>query len=134
MRKKSSSIRHWIVRMICALALVFVGFGAQPNLSAAGAPTPAELAQYQLPDGSFPILCITYKDDDGKLRGKVSVPCGDISQMAMAVLVPEPAATASIYRPFIFAIAITPKTPAYSRQLYPPNRGPRAPPRYSNLT
>ena len=129
MRKRSSSIRHWTVRILCALALVFVGFGSQPNLSDAGDLTPAELAQYQLPDGSFPILCITYKDEDGKLRGKVHVPCSDTSQMVAAVLVPEAPATSSIYRPFVFANVVAPKVEAFHRQLYPPNCGPRAPPR-----
>jgi hypothetical protein len=128
MRKDLSSIRHWTVRILCALALVFVGFGSQPDLSEAGDLTPAELAQYQLPDGSFPILCITYKDADGKIHGNVHAPCSDTCQMVTAVLVPQAPATSSVHRPFIFANAIAPKADVFHRQLYPPSGGPRAPP------
>lgn len=129
MRRGSSSIRHWTVRILCALALVFVGFGSQPDLSDVGSLSQAELAQYQLPDGTFPILCITYKDEGGKLRGKVLVPCSDTSQMVTAVLVPQASATSFVYLPFTFAKAIAPKVEAFHRQLHPPNSGPRAPPR-----
>ena len=133
MRRSSSSIKHWTVRILCALALVFVGFGSQPNPSEAGELKPAELAQYQLPDGSFPILCITYKDADGKLRGKVHAPCSDTSQMVSAVLVPEASGTASVFRPLSFNAPMPLKLEAFHRQLYPPNSGPRAPPRLASV-
>lgn len=128
MRKRSSSIRQWTARILCALALVFVGFGSQPSISSAGSLTPAELEQYRLPDGTLPILCITYKDDDGTVHGKVQVPGCEACQIAAAILLPAANMHKCGHLPFVVAKFIAPKSEAFHRQLYPPNCGPRPPP------
>lgn len=128
MRKTSSSIRQQTVRILCALALLFAGFGAESSASGVGELTPAELAQYRLPDGTLPILCITYKDDDGKVHGKVHVPTCDACQMAVAVVIPAAPVADDGHLPFVVAKFIAPKSVSFHRQLYPPNSGPRAPP------
>ncbi len=51
------------VRMLCALALVFVAFTHQP-VSASPA-NDIDLAAYTLPDGSVPVLCLDNKVDQG---------------------------------------------------------------------
>jgi len=128
MRTVSSDIRQWTVRLLCALAVVFVGFGAQPAISNSDQLTPAELAQYRLPDGTLPIFCITYRDADGKAHGEVHIPGCYLCQTAPAALLPAAPVFDYGHLPFVFARLAAPLSVAFHRRLYPPNSGPRAPP------
>ncbi len=122
-----------MVRMLCALALVFVGFGSQPGISSQGTLTPAELAQYRLPDGTLPILCITYQDEDGKFHGKVHVPGCYVCQTAAAVLLPSAPVVDYGHLPFAVAPSVEQGQVAFHRRLHPPNSGPRAPPLFPTV-
>lgn len=121
------------MRLFCVLALVVAGFGSQSPAAGAAELTPAELAQYRLPDGSLPILCITYKDEDGKTRGKVHVPACYACQLASAVLLPAVPVVDGGHLPFVVASFVAPRREAFHRRLYPPNSGPRAPPHFTTV-
>lgn len=122
----------WGVRLICALALIMVGFAHKPPVSDHPVFNLAELAAYTLPDGTVPTLCITVTDDNHSDHhqhdGHLAKGC-EACRIAAATLLPIPPddADASIVRRFTDVDG-----PAYVqpplRRLLPPNRGPRAPP------
>lgn len=128
MKTNFSGVGRWAVRILCVLALVLVGFDSQRSPTGPGELTPAELAQYRLPDGTLPIVCITYQDEDGNTRGKVHVPACYACQIATAVLLPAAPIVDSGHLPFLVASFVAPRREVFHRRLYPPNTGPRAPP------
>lgn len=126
----------WGVRLICALALIMVGFAHKPPASNHPVFNFAELAAYTLPDGTIPTLCITVTDhehpDHHEHDGHLAKGC-EACRIAAATLFPSPPnnAGAGIIRSFT-AVAI----PAYAQpvlhRILPPNQGPRAPPTKMN--
>ncbi|WJH41689.1 hypothetical protein N7E02_15485 [Aliirhizobium terrae] len=122
----------WGVRLICALALIMIGFAHKPPASNHPVFNLAELAAYTLPDGTIPTLCITVTDDDHtdhhQHDGHLAKGC-EACRIAAAAALPSPSdhAHAGIVRSFT-AVAI----PAYAQpslhRILPPNQGPRAPP------
>ncbi|MBB3290101.1 MULTISPECIES: hypothetical protein [Rhizobium] len=128
MRKTISLTWQWSVRILCAVALLFVGFAHQPVVATADEISPLEIAQYRLPDGSLPILCITYKDADGKVHGKAYAPGCEACRIASAAVLPTP--PTDVYERLVSQRGeiVVVKSEAFYRQLYPPNTGPRAPP------
>ena len=128
MRKTISLTWQWSVRILCAVALLFVGFAHQPVVATADEISPLEIAQYRLPDGSLPILCITYKDADGKVDGKAYAPGCEACRIASAAVLPTP--PTDVYERLVSQRGeiVVVKSEAFYRQLYPPNTGPRAPP------
>lgn len=78
--------------MICALAILFVGFAHQPPTIAEI--SPFDIASYALPDGSLPILCVTESDSDGsqKDKSKHSHTQGcEACRIGASTLLPQPA-------------------------------------------
>ena len=117
------------MRILCALALVFVGFGHQPSAFAADQLSPADLSQYALPDGSLPTLCVTVTDDSGQTHGKIVHLIGcEACSISAAVLLPRPLDVVGVRIGFRATTELPPRTEAFYRQLFPPNSGPRAPP------
>jgi hypothetical protein len=114
------------MRMLCAIALMFVGFAHQPPAYGAEG-----LAQYRLPDGTVPVLCVTYKGADGKQHSKTHAPGCEACRIAAAVMLPEPPTDVSEVVAFVRPDVPVPDTPSFHRQLYPPNTGPRAPPAFA---
>jgi hypothetical protein len=119
--------------MLCALALLFVGFAHQPP-SLAG--ENKSYAAYRLPDGTMPSLCITLVGKDGKDSGdhRLHVPNCEACRINAAVLLPAPG-DATGAQP-VYELPELPhwKAEAFHRQIYPPNTGPRAPPSYPVMT
>lgn len=117
-----------MVRIMCALALAFVGFAHQPPVSNADEFAPSALAQYQLPDGTLPVLCVTYKGPDGKEHSKTHALGCEACRIAAAVLLPAPPTDICEHLASTAQDVLPPRAEAFHRQLYPPNSGPRAPP------
>jgi hypothetical protein len=124
---------QWAVRVLCAIALVVLGLSHQPPALAGPDFDPADYADYLLPDGSLPTLCVTLSsnrsDKDGQHhhseRAKSDCEACRIGAVAMVPPAPSHAerivlAQALAKRPILVQVI--------SRQLYPPNTGPRAPP------
>ncbi|OED01362.1 MULTISPECIES: hypothetical protein [unclassified Rhizobium] len=128
MRKTTSRIGQWSARILCAVALLLVGFAHQPIVATADEVSPIELAQYRLPDGSLPILCVTYKDADGKVHGKTYAPGCEACRIASAAMLPTPPTDICERLASLRGETVVARSEAFHRQLYPPNTGPRAPP------
>jgi hypothetical protein len=128
MGKRFFRLRQWSLRIICAVALLFVGLAHQPMLAAVGELTPFELAQYRLPDGSLPVLCVTYRGADGKEHGKTFAPGCELCRIVAAVILPSPPLQGAERLTAGLGKVVAPKAEVFRRQLYPPNSGPRAPP------
>jgi hypothetical protein len=127
--KKLSGTTQWLLRILCAFALLSVGFAHQPAVASGDELTPAALAQYRLPDGTLPVICVTEKTADGKEHSKAHVPNCEACRISSAALLPLPPTDVCEHLTFASQDDIpAPKTEVFQRQLYPPNTGPRAPP------
>lgn len=127
-RKRTFGTTQWLVRILCAFALLSVGFAHRPAVSIAAEPTPFELAQYRLPDGTLPIICVTERTPDGKEHSKAYMPGCEACRISAAALLPNPPTDICEHLAFVRNDVVAAKNEAFRRQLYPPNSGPRAPP------
>ncbi|MDE1994692.1 MAG: hypothetical protein KGI75_19465 [Rhizobiaceae bacterium] len=132
-RQKLSGTTQWMVRILSAVALLLVGFAHEPLTASADELTPAQLAQYRLPDGTLPVFCVTYKDANGKEHSKTHAPGCEACRISSAVLLPTPPMDVCERLAFIGRNIRAPKVEAFHRQLYPPNSGPRAPPLFKTV-
>ncbi len=127
--RRARQIEQWALRILCAVALVFVGLAHQAPIAAAGDAGPAELAQYVLPDGTLPTLCVTVTDapDQGQHDKTHSHGC-EACRIGASILLPAPADVAGAPIPFAVAVELPIRAESFPRRLFPPNSGPRAPP------
>ena len=114
------------VRMLCALALVFVAFAHQP-ISASPA-SDIDLAAYTLPDGSVPVLCLDNKVDQGSHKSAWHGNGCEACRLSASVILPVP--------PMASGLKDEPSSIAYDKarsgpdraQPLPPSAPPQAPP------
>lgn len=132
MTKRSGFDGRLAVRMLCALALLLVGFAHKPPVAAAHALTPAELSLYTLPDGTLPDLCLTSEDGGAKHDGGTFGSGCEACRLSASVILPQPADTAGepVLREADRFVPV--RIEAFYRQLFPPSAAPRGPP--SGLT
>jgi len=121
------------MRILCAVALMSVGFAHHPAVSNAAELPPLELQQYRLPDGSLPVICTTERTPDGKQHGKAYMLGCEACRISAAALLPNPPAEVCGHLAFLRQDMVAPETAAYRRPLHPPNCGPRAPPAFRTL-
>lgn len=116
----------WL-RLLCAVALLFLSFAHRPLLSSAS-PEPPDLAAYVLPDGKVPVICITIdagadkKQMPGKGEGCEACRLAASADIPARPVVPEPS-----LRP-VRDVAPVIRTFVLSQRMVPPNAAPRAPP------
>ncbi|WP_343313232.1 hypothetical protein AAIB41_10250 [Brucella sp. BE17] len=122
----------WIgltIRLLSVLALMLVGFAHKPiDLNA---PDSYLLAQYRLPDGSYPVLCIGdhASGQDHQGHGKHSGGTGcEACRIASAFLCPAPAGSTGPVLNLALADTLLPSQPILRRTIYPPSAPPQAPP------
>lgn len=115
------------MRIMCALALFFVGFAHKAPAIAAESIPSAELAQYILPDGTIPVLCLP-GDEEGKSHGHDFGTGCEACLLSSSILLPAP--QDAIERPvnLVAEVFAAIRAEAFYRQLFPPNAAPRAPP------
>ncbi|MEN9895744.1 MAG: hypothetical protein RIR97_1596 [Pseudomonadota bacterium] len=123
MRRTTNQTASW-VRILCAIALLSVGFAHKPVMAFA-APL-SENAAYQLPDGSFADLCIA--DASGNHKGKMTDHGCEACRLSASILVPTAPANASDILRISSDILVSERPESIRHRLYPPNSGPRAPP------
>lgn len=82
MMSRSWNGKAIVLRMLCAVALLFLGLAHRPAVEIAR-PDPAVLA-YQLPDGTAPDLCVP----QGSEKHIVSYPACDACRLAASVILP----------------------------------------------
>ncbi|ANH03452.1 hypothetical protein [Shinella sp. HZN7] len=109
------------LRILCAVALLFVGFSHQP--ASATAPTALELTQYVLPDGTLPDICLNDMVG-GKAKHVGPVKC-EACRIAGAMLMPEPVDLDGAVLAFRRLAAL----PLVEEALRPRRERPGAPPR-----
>ena len=123
MRRTTRQMAQWL-RILCAVALLSVGFAHNPVMAFAA--TANQAAAYQLPDGSFAELC-TVNDLD-QHKGKMSDHGCEACRLTTSTLIP----TAPIVAGDILRIStdarVFERPESVRHRLYPPNSGPRAPP------
>jgi hypothetical protein len=127
-KRKATKTQQWFVRILCAMALLFVGFAHQiPVIHAASGVV--DVSEYVLPDGSLPVFCITDNGDDGADHGKMRMVHGcEACQMAASIVLPIPS-DAPGYRVSISpVVAFQGAASEFHRPLFPPNTGPTGPP------
>ena len=100
-------ITGYLVRGLCALALILVAFAHQPA-AVSGIPgtRAVDLSVYALPDGSLPQLCISGLSDSGE-TGFVLGPC-EFCRIAGTFLLPPPTC---VPQPLVRAVAFNPAPP-----------------------
>lgn len=118
--------RAIVLRILCAVAILFLGLGHQPL----GLPQRQgyDAAAYVLPDGSQATLCVTVGDDNGKPAALKSN-C-EVCRLAASVMLPVPDADAWIRHHFA-SLLNPPRTDAAvvsGRAAFRPNS--RAPPAF----
>jgi hypothetical protein len=131
MIKRLGLAEQWAVRILCVLALLFVGLAHKPP-AVAGPISAAELAQYILPDGSMATLCLP--SEDGKTHhGSHDQGSGcEACRLSASVLLPVPADIGGEPVRHDIDRVVLLRSEAFYRQLFPPNTAPRGPP--SSLT
>ena len=112
------------LRILCAVALLFVGFAHQPAV--ASGPSALELAQYVLPDGTIPDLCLDGMVD-GKTRHAAPGKC-EACRIGGAMLMPEPADLDGSILAFRRVAALPLVAEALHSRRERPGAPPRAPP------
>ena len=116
------------VRILCALALLLVGFAHKvPVLD--GAPIrSAELSQYVFPDGTPHVLCLPTEAGDAEHEHPDFSSGCEACRLSASVLLPTPENTTGwlIRVPADLVVPIRAET--FSRPLLLPNAAPRGPP------
>jgi hypothetical protein len=128
-KHRVGQIEQWAVRVLCAVALLFVGFAHQVPARADDAFNPANFAEYRLPDGTLPTLCITATDSDGtapdhKLHAQGCEAC----RIGASIMLPTPTDLVGTLVAFVLFSSPSGHVEAFHQQIYPPNSRPRAPP------
>jgi hypothetical protein len=117
-----------MVRIICALALLFVAFAHKPPVVGGPSIPLNELAQYTLPDGSLQVLCLPSEDGKVKHDNHDAGSGCEACRLSASVLLPAPAdVSGQLIRKQIDRVTPT-RREAFYRQLFPPNTSPRGPP------
>ncbi len=125
--KKPGEKGQWAVRILCALALLFVGFAHQPAAMAEN--TPFDITAYALPDGSLPVLCVSENDGSQKDKDKHLHSQGcEACRIGASVLLPQPADALGKALQFSSAVAARPMVETAYRRIFSPATAPRAPP------
>lgn len=115
------------VRIICAIALLLVGFAHQPPAIAMAGTQPLALAAYALPDGTIPDICFSEDGSHGDRHGPELSVC-DACIIASSILLPSPADVAGRRLALTLAVIEPQQAETVRRRLFPPNAAPRAPP------
>lgn len=118
----------WLLalRMLCAIALLSVGFAHKVPAGVADQTSAFELAAFALPDGTMPDICLS----DGHTGDQDHSYAGDCEacRLSATILLPDPADTVgrrmAVYRELSFAA----RPITVRRLVLSPNASPRAPP------
>ncbi len=127
MKYLGSRFEQWAVRILCAIALVSVGFAHQVPAAAQSGPT--DYSAYALPDGTLPTLCVTVTDETGKSQhGADHNHDCEACRISAAAMLPSPADLSGAPLGYAVAEATPLGAAVFHRDPFPPNTGPRAPP------
>lgn len=116
------------VRVLCALALLFVCFAHKAPALDGASIQPAEYSQYVLPDGTLQVLCLSGETSGGEHdRSRDGSGC-EACRLGASALLPTPQDTTG----WLIRLPIDRFVPAcnspHCRRLLLPNAAPRGPP------
>jgi hypothetical protein len=117
------------IRLLSVLALMLVAFAHKPvDLNTLDS---YQLAQYQLPDGTYPVICISdqgeNQDHHGHDKHLSSESC-EACRIASGFLCPTPDSSTGPSPHIAMADGVVPPQPVLRRAVYPPSAPPQAPP------
>ncbi len=120
--------RAKFVRILCAIALLCLGFAHKPPTVDGSTISIAELEQYAFPDGTLPVLCLSDMDGKTNHSGKKAGNGCEACRLSASILLPAPADASGwlISQPadrFVPADA-----EAFFWRHFPPHAAPRGPP------
>jgi hypothetical protein len=116
---------RWAARILCALALLFVGFAHQPVI-AYDAPA-IDFAAYVLPDGTLPVFCITDTDTTQKDKHVHAQGC-DACRITASILLPQPADSIGQALELAVNLSINAPVEIEPRRIFSRHASPRGPP------
>lgn len=115
------------VRILCALALLLVGFAHKTPVLDGASIRSAELSQYVFPDGTPHVLCLPGEAGDAEHDHPDFGSGCEACRLSASVLLPTPENTTGwLIRPADRFVPIRVET--FSRPLLLPNAAPRGPP------
>ncbi|PSH67646.1 hypothetical protein CU102_17320 [Phyllobacterium brassicacearum] len=114
------------VRMLCALALVFVAFAHKPITTAYA--DPIDLAAYTLPDGTVPVLCLPRGGDQDQHKSAWHGTGCEACRLSASFILPVPPVASGPKVQPAKSLAIQREAILIAHSLYPPSAPPRAPP------
>lgn len=120
--------RTGLVRMLCALSLLLVAFAHKPlTLSAAAsAYAGVDIAEFVLPDGTLPDLCLTGEEDG--THHSLANHC-EACRIVSSVDLPSPFNGYVVIRLSAAAELSVPQDARFTRPFLRANASPRGPPR-----
>ena len=118
--------RTGLVRMLCALSLLLVAFAHQPLVSsAAAAYADVDIAEYVLPDGTLPSLCLDGEEDGHHLFASHCEACRIVSSVDL----PSPFDGYVVNRLSAVIELTAPRDVRFARPVLRASASPRGPPR-----
>lgn len=116
------------VRLLCALALLFVGFAHKAPVMGGPSVQSAELSQYVFPDGTPHVLCLPGEIDDGEHRSLNFTSGCEACRLSASILPPMPEDTTGWLIRLPVNNPAPPRKETLHRRLLQPNTAPRGPP------
>lgn len=123
-----SRLTEWLVRVICAIALLFSGFAYQAPGITIGAAAAAEFSEYVLPDGTLPVICADGSKGAAGQHHKSHVPGCEVCRISPSILLPLPDAIKIAFLRIDTRTIAPTMVGGRREEPFPPNKGPRAPP------
>lgn len=121
------------VRILCALALICVGFAHKPPVIDPRAIPAQEISAYVLPDGTLAELCLPDVAADGKVKPHLfGTGCEACRLSGSVVLATPPRADGEVILATLDVLS-PPLVEALHGRVFPPAAAPRAPPSFRSF-
>ena len=126
MLDRIAGMAGWL-RIVCAVALLCIGFAHMPPAVGQAQPSSLELAHYAFPDGTLPVLCLP--GDEGGPGGDAGMGKGCAAcRLNADFTLPVPQGMTARLFPRLERHLPPAQVQAPGRHLVPANASPRAPP------
>lgn len=117
---------RWL-RIVCAAALLCIGFAHVPPSTGQASPSTLDLAHYVLPDGTLPVLCLPGDDSGSGGDGGMGKGCAACRLSSAFALPPPQDMTAWLFARPERGVPLV-RFETSGRHLVPARAAPRAPP------
>lgn len=127
---KLGRLQQWafVLRILCVVALVSVGLTHKIPVFASSLEEHLELSSYELPDGTFPIFCLTDVGDPTSKQPQSSRSGCDACRISGSVILPAPECGAISRLLRANVLTVRKDYSSCHEQRLPSKRSPRAPP------